>query len=376
MSNDSKRVKNDNDVVIVATNDSKGLLSNDSKSLNTFGIERRKVTVQVPATSANVGSGYDCIGFALDLWNELTVERSDKFEITAEGEGADELPLNETNIACVAVGKAFKAAGKEVPPLKYHLKQRIPHARGLGSSSAGIIAGLLAGLVLSGKVLDVKNREELLQLATEIEHHPDNVAPAAYGGLQMGIYSQRLGRWCTERIPLPPGLVFVAFIPETKGYTEELRKVVPKQLSVEDTIFNMSRFGWLIHALITNKLENLRDGLEDHIHQNQRSLVESHRHVRPMIDAAYNAGAIGAYLSGSGPVVMAITQGGYGDFFTQNPHERSDALVARAMQDVANDPKINVKGKVYVTHPSQTGGVVVQADPPFSSELLSFNGNT
>ena len=143
------------------------------------------VTVSVPATSANLGSGYDCVGLAIDLWNELTVSRAEKFSMTAEGYGADELPLDETNLVVQGLQLAFKAANKPLPPLKYHLKQRIPHARGLGSSSAAIVGGLVAGLVLSGHELEVTGKEELLQLACDIEGHPDNVAPCIWGGYNL-----------------------------------------------------------------------------------------------------------------------------------------------------------------------------------------------
>jgi len=148
--------------------------------------ERTKVVVKVPATSANLGPGFDSIGMALDMWSEFTVERSDKFEIICEGDGSYDMPLDETNLVCVGMAAAFKKAGKEVPPLKYRLINNIPYARGLGSSSAAIVGGLLAGLVLAGHQLPAWGSEELLNMACEIEGHPDNVAPALYGGVQLG----------------------------------------------------------------------------------------------------------------------------------------------------------------------------------------------
>ena len=113
---------------------------------------RKSVTVRVPATSANMGPGFDTIGIALDMWSEITVERSDKFSMTCEGEGANELPLDqENNLVCVAVKRAFEYVGEPLPPLKYHCVNRIPYGRGLGSSSAAIVGGLIAGLALCGK---------------------------------------------------------------------------------------------------------------------------------------------------------------------------------------------------------------------------------
>ena len=120
---------------------------------------------------------------AVDLWSEVTVERSDKFEIVAEGDGAEQMPTDESNYMVVGCKAAFETAGKPLPTLRYHVKNRIPFARGLGSSSAGIVAGIVAGLVLAGHRLPCWGSEALLQIAAGIEGHPDNVAPAIYGGI-------------------------------------------------------------------------------------------------------------------------------------------------------------------------------------------------
>jgi len=336
--------------------------------------EKRSVTVQVPATSANLGCGYDTLGMALDMWNEVTLTRSDKFEIICEGEGVDDIPLDETNLVYVGVKVAYEAMQKPVPNFKYELKQRIPHGRGLGSSSAAICGGLLAAMAISGHKLDTHGAEELLQLAVSIEGHPDNVAPAIYGGLQMGLYSNFEKRWMTSRVQLPHGLIFVIFIPGFTGKTTELRKCVPKEFSAADCVFNMSRIAWLVNALLTNDIKHLKEGFEDRMHQRQRGDA-CYPHMQPLIDAAYEAGAIGAYLSGSGPCVMAIADGGIGDFFTQSDQvQRKDIAIAAAMRSVADDMK--VVGKVYVTHPAACGGVVIAADPPYSTPLLAFNGDT
>jgi len=140
---------------------------------------RQSVTVRVPASSANCGPGYDCIGLAVDLWTEVTVSRSDKLEITAEGDGAAEMPKDESNLLVTGVKAAYETAKKPMPPLKYHVVSRIPYARGLGSSSAAIVAGIIAGLVLAGHRLPVWGSESLLQIAATIEGHPDNVAPVS-----------------------------------------------------------------------------------------------------------------------------------------------------------------------------------------------------
>ena len=130
----------------------------------------------------------DTIGMAVDLWSEVTVERSDKFEIVAEGDGAEQMPTDESNYMVVGCKAAFETAGKPLPTLRYHVKNRIPFARGLGSSSAGIVAGIVAGLVLAGHRLPCWGSEALLQIAAGIEGHPDNVAPAIYGGIVSWIW--------------------------------------------------------------------------------------------------------------------------------------------------------------------------------------------
>jgi len=332
------------------------------------------VTVSVPATSANLGSGYDCIGMAVDIWNDLTLTRADKFLITVEGDSADLMPTDESNLVVDGVKAAFKAAGiDEVPPLHYHLTQRIPFARGLGSSSAAIVAGLLAGLTLVGHKLDIRGKEELLQLATEIEGHPDNVAPAIYGGIQLGLFSERQQRWMSTRVPVPHGLIFVMFIPPAgrKSNTKELRKCVPTEVPMEDAVFNMGRLAWLVTSLLTNDTsQDMREGFEDRLHQHQRGNAV-YDHLYPMIDAAYDAGAGGVYLSGAGPSVMAICSGGHGDFFNQKDEsQRKDHAVAEALMQTAE--RLGYEGEVYVAHPTNNGGVVVATDPPLSTELLKF----
>lgn len=132
-------------------------------------VERRKVVVRVPATSANLGPGFDTIGMAVDMWSEYTIERADKFEVICKGEGSHDMPLDETNLVCMALKAAFEKAGKPVPPLKYHLVNGIPYARGLGSSSAAIVGGLVAGFVLAGHRVPTWGSEELLNLAANIE---------------------------------------------------------------------------------------------------------------------------------------------------------------------------------------------------------------
>ncbi len=165
--------------------------------LNADGVfsECDKVCVRVPATSANMGPGFDVIGMAVDIWNQYTIEISDKFEIICEGEGEYDIPYDETNLVCVGVKLIFERAGKVIPLLKYHLLNSIPYARGLGSSSAAIVGGLIAGICLTGCDVGI---EELMNMATKIEAHPDNIAPAIYGGIRLSLFTS--SRWITEKV--------------------------------------------------------------------------------------------------------------------------------------------------------------------------------
>lgn len=334
---------------------------------------RDSVTVRVPATSANVGPGYDCVGIAVDLWSEVTVSRvpeGGKLEITAEGEGAEAMPKDETNYLVVGCKAAFDTANKPLPPLKYHVVSRIPYARGLGSSSAAIVAGIIAGLVLAGHRLPCWGSEALLQIAAGIEGHPDNVAPVIYGGIQLGIHNGT--RWLTERISNPPGLQCIIFIPNFIGKTSDARGVLSDTVTREEAAFNIGRVAFLVHAFETNNLDNLRWGAQDKLHQPQRG-NKLYKYLYPMIHAAEKAGACCAYLSGAGPTVMALTSGAAGDIFAQREKERTDILVAKAMIQCAKD--FGIDGKLLVTNVVTEGARVTHVEPPFSTGEITYRDN-
>lgn len=334
--------------------------------------QTRSVTVRVPATTANLGPGFDTIGMALDMWTEITVQQADKFELTNEGEGADHIPTDESNLVVMGLKKAFEFAGLPVPPLKYRCVNRIPFARGLGSSSAAIVGGILAGLVLSGHTLKMWGAEELFNIASEIEGHPDNVAPAIYGGIQIGIHGGKGDRWRSERVNLPTGLQAVVFIPKAVGKTSDARCVLPESYSREEIVFNIGRMAWLVNALASNNVDNLIFGVEDKIHQPQRG-AHVYKHLNPMIQAACEAGASCCYLSGAGPSVLALTTGASGEIFAQREKERVDRIVANAM--LATAATTGVAGEVFITEPVLRGAHVAHAEPAFSTPLVRYAGD-
>lgn len=317
------------------------------------------VTVRVPATSANLGPGFDTMGMALDIWNELTVEKSDKFEIIIEGEGSEELPRDTSNLVCVALSKAFKTAGKSVPSLKYTCKQIIPHSRGMGSSSAAIVSGILAGLVLSNHELPVKNQEHFLQIAANIEKHPDNVAPALYGGCQIGIDTESERGWLSSRINLPHGLQCVLFVPNFHAPTKEARAVLPNNYTKEEVVKNLGAIATLVNSLSSKRFDKLKWGVKDAMHQPQRS--HNFPHLFPCLKAAEECGAFGTYLSGAGPTVCALTHGTSGNWIAQKSTETNEKKIGIAMKKAAKDAGID--GRVYITEPSFLGAQVIRTIP-------------
>jgi homoserine kinase len=200
--------------------------------------------------------------------------------------------------------------------------------------------------------------------------HPDNVAPVIYGGIQIGIHNGT--RWETERIPSPPGLQLVMFIPDFIGKTSDARGVLETTVTREDAAFNIQRVAFLVHALCMGNLDNLKYGVQDKLHQPQRG-GKLYKYLYPMIEAAQLAGASCAYLSGAGPTVMAITSGASGDIFAQRENERSELTVARAMIRAAEEN--GVKGKLVVSAIANEGAQVVKVDPPFSSGEIAYRNN-
>ena len=176
----------------------------------------------------------------------------------------------------------------------------------------------------------------------------------------------------TERVPCPAGLQLVMFIPDFIVKTSDARNVLQPNISRNDAAFNISRASFLILALCMGNLDNLKWGVQDRMHQPQRG-SKLYKYLYPMIEAAEDAGAYCAYLSGAGPTVMAITGGASGDIFAQREKERSDRIVARAMLRCAADH--GIKGKLVVTSVSNEGARVVKVDPPFSSEGITYRDN-
>lgn len=313
--------------------------------------EGERLILSVPATSANMGPGFDCFGFAVDVRNELIVERG-AFAIEIEGEGRDELPRDETNAIYEAVKVGFEAArpGKKLPKdLRFKSVNRIPPARGMGSSSAALVSGLACGLALGGMDVEApRTKQILLNLASDIEGHPDNVAPAIYGGFQISINDNN--QWITQRVNCPTDVQTVLFVPKFQSLTAETRAQLPMQLPMATAVHNIARAGLLVNAFATGNLELLPYATQDMIHQPIRGKPFG---LDSIIDAALKAGAQGCFMSGAGPTVLAIVGGHGGSVENDTAGTFKASKIADAMLAASRGNKVD--GEVIIAGPTEEG---------------------
>ncbi|WP_248241063.1 homoserine kinase [Microbacterium kunmingense] len=264
----------------------------------------REVVVRVPATSANLGPGFDTLGLALSVYDELTVTALEpgRIEIEVEGQGAEGVPRDASHLVVRAIRYAFDAAEREMPGLRLHAVNVIPHGRGLGSSGAAVVSGLLAAKGLLAGDVDLDD-DTLLRLATEMEGHPDNVAPALFGGLTIAWVDD--GRPQHKKLLVHRGVAPLVFVPEFTMSTSVARSLQPLQVPREDAVFNVSRSALLIAAL-TQSPELLLAATEDKLHQNYRAqaMPDTDRLVR-----ALRAVGFAAVVSGAGPSVLVLADG-------------------------------------------------------------------
>lgn len=264
----------------------------------------RTVTVRVPATTANLGPGFDTLGLALSIYDELTVTALPEqgLEVTVEGVGADEVPRDASNLIVSSIAYVYEQYGQPLPGLRLHAVNGIPHGRGLGSSGAAVVAGIVAARELLDGVVEITHGD-LLRIATEIEGHPDNVAPSLFGGLTIA--------WLDERGPQHKKLIVhrgvspLVFVPSFTMSTKLARSLQPESVPHQDAIFNVSRSALLIAAL-TQSPELLLAATEDKLHQSYRAaaMPETDALVRML-----RAEGFAAVVSGAGPSVLVLADG-------------------------------------------------------------------
>lgn len=262
-----------------------------------------KVTVTVPATTANIGVGFDCLGAALTMTNEFQFEVVDsdtQLKITVEGEEAHKVGTGESNLIYRSLVQLYQHIEQTPPPLEITIKLGVPLSRGLGSSATAIIGGLLGANSLAGHPL---SQGEIMKMAIAIEGHPDNVVPALQGNCILSVEDQ--GEWQISPIPWHQDIMPIVAIPNFELSTREARSVLPTEYSRRDAIFNISRMGLLIRGLETNNPAWLKTALADKLHQPYRQqLIQGYQDVQ---QAALGAGAYGMVISGAGPTLLALT---------------------------------------------------------------------
>jgi homoserine kinase len=267
---------------------------------------REPLTVSVPATSANLGPGFDALGLALDHRDRVTAQLADDpgVEISVHGAGAGTVPLDEGHLVHRSMCAAFEHMGAEVPGLRLDCHNVIPHARGLGSSSAAIVAGvcLARALVAGGSLL--MDDDEVLSLAADLEGHPDNVAPALLGGFTVAYRDG--GRFRAAGVAVDPRVQVVAFVPPDGVETAVARGLLPSAVPHADAAANAGRAALLVAAL-SRQPELLLAATEDRLHQDYReaAMPRSLELVR-----ALRADGLAAVVSGAGPSVLVLTDAG------------------------------------------------------------------
>lgn len=266
--------------------------------------KKNRARVRVPGTSANCGPGFDCLGLATTIYNylDLTLIKSSKVIVESTGEGSENVPRGRKNLTWKAVHRLLKEVKREdeFKGAIIRTRNNVPISRGLGSSSTAIVAGLTAANEILGSPLD---KQGLLKLATELEGHPDNVAPAIFGGFTVSVMDK--GEVQTFSFLPRIKLKLIVAVPEFELSTRQARKVLPKHVPMKDAIFNISRASMLIAALVEGREELLPLAFDDALHQPYRKkLVPG---MTEVFEAAKSAGALGAAISGAGSCLIAFT---------------------------------------------------------------------
>ncbi len=308
-----------------------------------------KVTARVPATTANLGPGFDCFGMALPLYNEITIEETvmpgTGIEISIISDNKDDLdimtiPTDKDNIVYKAVELLYNSIGQTPSELKITIKSGIPITRGLGSSAAVIVGGLMAANELLGRPAD---EAALLSIATDIEGHPDNVTPAIVGGTVIAS-QENDGSVVYRKLNWPDEWKIMVCIPDYELATDIARSVIPKEIPLKDAAFNLRRSAMFVQAVLTKDEELMKLALTDKLHQPYRmKLVPG---LNEIIDnLKHEEDVIGCVLSGAGPTILVITKG--------NSQERIKDIVKNTWAD------LNVKSDIQILKVEGNGACIL-----------------
>ncbi|MCD7739980.1 MAG: homoserine kinase [Candidatus Gastranaerophilales bacterium] len=288
-----------------------------------------KVSVKVPATTANLGPGFDCLGIALPIYNEITVEETVmpgsgiEINIIEESETFDilSIPKNKDNIVYKAIELLYNFVGQSVSDIKITIKTNIPVTRGLGSSASVIVGGLIAANELLGRPADEK---VILSIAAEVEGHPDNVTPALFGGFCLSSL-EKDGSVIYSKIPWPENWKLTLLIPDYELDTRIARSVLPESINISDAAFNVRKCAMLIDAVYKKDSELMKRCLTDKLHQPYReNLVKGFKEINELITKKEDI--IGCVISGAGPSILVISQ--------NNGFEKAENEVTQVLDDL------------------------------------------
>lgn len=260
--------------------------------------------IRIPATSANMGPGFDCLGIAVNLYNNYSIEEIERGLVI---EGCEKEYANEENLVYKAMKKTFEIISYCPKGIKITMNCSIPISRGLGSSAACILGGVIGASKISGADL---NKSEILKIATSMEGHPDNIAPALLGGMVVSILDDDNVYY--DEINIANNLKFAAIIPEFKLSTSEARSVLPKEIPFKHGTFNVGRVSMLLSALISGNSKLISIGCQDKLHEDYRSkLIENYDDI---VKKSKELNSLGVFLSGAGPTIMTILDTSDNDF--------------------------------------------------------------
>ncbi len=260
------------------------------------------IHVQIPATSANMGPGFDSIGVAVSLYNHIWVEEiPEGLEVEVRREQSLPVPRDESNLIYQTMKYFYEQKGLPMPGVRLIQEDHIPMVRGLGSSAACIVGGLFAANALAGSPC---TKDELAQMAAKLEGHPDNSNPAIFGSMVVGALDEKEMKYV--RLELPQDLLFAIMVPDFPVSTEKSRAVLPDSYSRADVVFNASRAALLVASMLTGKYENFDMAMEDRVHQPYRAALIPN--MENIFAHAKEYGAAATYLSGAGSTLMAMVR--------------------------------------------------------------------
>lgn len=302
----------------------------------------KSIKVKVPATTANLGPGFDCLGVALSIYNYIVIKEDESGgsgpNIDIKGEGAGSLEVDENNLVYRTMKKLYDDAGVQMPGFKIELINNIPLARGLGSSAACIAGALTAANHLLGNIFPT---DVLLDYAVKIEGHPDNVVPAIIGGSVAACMEE--GRVYHTRFTISKPVSFVAAVPDFYLSTQKARQVLPQKLDYSVAVFNVARTALLVSGLITGNFDILPVAARDRLHQPYRkTLIPG---MEEVIHAAEKAGAYCGFLSGAGPTIISIS------------HPDNTRVIGNAMRLAFREN--NIDSRVIICRISEEGAKII-----------------